>query len=232
MIAAAVHRARGLFLPDQVSRPAEQAGQPGYQVAFSGIRVRTGAVGQRLAPRLDDLPVGQNDFQRDHVPARGTVLRPTAAGGVDGDDAAHRRHAAVGRVGTEDPSALPEVMIEPFVDQTRLHPHPVLAGVFHPPKVLRKIDDQAPAKQCAGRARAGAAGVERNLLLGGILHAGSHVGGGAGADHAQRLDLVDARVARIHLQEQVVATDVAGNQPSQVVLNPLALLVQLAHGWS
>ncbi len=66
-------------------------------------------------------------------------------------------------------------------------------------------------------------------FVAGIADTGHDVGRGARADHSQRPDLVDATVARVELEEYVIATDLPRDQSAQVVLDACSLLIELAH---
>ena len=82
-----------------------------------------------------------------------------------------------------------------------------------------------PPSDSPARPGSGAAGVERQFLFGGVLQARRHVGGRTRPDHGQRLDLIDAGVAGIELEEQIVATHVAAHQSAKIVLDAFSDLV-------
>ena len=65
------------------------------------------------------------------------------------------------------------------------------------------------------------------MVLGGIFDAGHDVGQRARANDGQRLDLVDAGVAGVELQEDVVAADVALDESAQVVLDSFPFLIHV-----
>ena len=85
-----------------------------------------------------------------------------------------------------------------------------------------EIENQTGAQRFAGQAGACAARMDGNSLFGGVADDGGDVGGIARPHHAQRLDLIDAGVAGVQLNEQIVAPHVAGDESAQVVLNSLA----------
>ena len=120
----------------------------------------------------------------------------------------------------------PQLGVEPLVDHARLHADRFCVDADHAAKMGGEIDHQPRPERFAGHARAGAAGVDGDVFFGGVLHAGRHVGRRARPDHRQRLDLVDAGVAGEELQEDVVAANLAGDQPAQIVLDAFALLVE------
>ncbi len=130
----------------------------------------------RLAAQFHHLAVGHHDLQTADVPPHRAVLQPPRSGGVDGDHAADRGHRRVGRIGTEEAAVTPQVGVEPLVDNARLHADRLRFDADHAPQVLGEIDDQSRPQRFAGHAAAAAAGVERDVFFGGILHAGGHVG--------------------------------------------------------
>ena len=119
--------------------------------------------------------------------------------------------------------------VEPFVDCTRLHANRLGVDAEHAAKMPGEVQHQPRSERPAGRTRSGPSGVYRDLFFGGVLERSRHVGGGSGANHTQRLDLVDAPVAGVQLQEDVVAANLAGHQTPKIGLNPFALLVELVH---
>jgi len=160
---------------------------------------------------------------------RGTVFEAAASRGIDADHAADGRDRAGGRIGGEDSTASPQMGVQPFVNDSCLHADRVASGAHDAAKVFREIDDDPRSDGSPGDARAGAAGVDGDLLLLGILQAGGDVGRGARADHRQGLDLIDAGVAGVELEEVGVAADFSGDQAPQIRLESFTLLVQLIH---
>jgi hypothetical protein len=61
--------------------------------------------------------------------------------------------------------------------------------------------------------------MNRQLVLGGIFDAGNDVGECPRPHDRLRPNFINARVGRVQLQENVVAPDVAFNEPPQVGLN-------------
>ena len=122
--------------------------------------------------------------------------------------------------------------VKPLQHDARLHADRIRIAADDAPQVLGEINHQPGAERLAGHAAAGAAGVERDVIVGGILHAGRDVGRGPRTHHAQRPDFVDAAVAGEELAKQVVAAHVAGNQPAEVFLNSLALVIEFWHEMS
>jgi hypothetical protein len=53
--------------------------------------------------------------------------------------------------------------------------------------------------------------MDGDLVFRRVLDRGGDVGGRAGEDHAERPDLIEAGVAGVKLQEDVIAADVAGD---------------------
>ena len=72
--------------------------------------------------------------------------------------------------------------------------------------------------------------MNRDLILGSVLYTGDHILSAAGPDDAQRFDLEDARVAGIHLQEDVIAMDISFDDAAQVSLNAIAFLIHADPG--
>ena len=81
------------------------------------------------------------------------------------------------------------------------------------------------AERLAGQAGAGAAGMDRNVVLGRVPDRGDDVVQRSRPHDAQRPNLVDAGVGRVELREEVVAADVALQQAAQVFLDSLVLWV-------
>ena len=92
-----------------------------------------------------------------------------------------------------------------------------------------EVDHQSRAERFAGGAAAGPAGVDGDALFRGVLQAGRRVRRPPRPHHGQRLDLVNARVGRVKLQRDLVATDLARDQSAQVVLDSRTLLMQGVH---
>ena len=197
VIAAAIDGALGLLPANEIAPVAEQAGQPVHQFPLARIGVLACAALKRLAPRFHHRAVGQNDLERQDVATGGTVLEPAAPCSIDGDHAAHGRHAAAGGVRAEQAVAAPQERVEPLVHDSRLHANPILFCMDHAAQMLGEVNDQARSQRLAGHAGAGPTRVNGDSLVAGIAHAGHHVGCGARTHDAQRPDFVDASVAGI-----------------------------------
>ena len=92
-------------------------------------------------------------------------------------------------------------------------------------KVSREIDHQPAAERLAGQPGAGPAGMNREMVFGGVPHGGDDVLDVARPHDAQRPQLVDARVAGVELREQVVAANFALHEAAKILFNSLALCV-------
>ena len=119
--------------------------------------------------------------------------------------------------------------VEPLVDDSRLHADRFRIDADDSPHVLGEVDHQPRTQRFARHAAAGAPGVQRNALFRRILHAGGDIGRRSRPDHAQRPNFIDASVAGEELAEKVVAPHVARNQPAEVFLNSLALVIEFVH---
>src|SRR5205807_2872457 len=82
--------------------------------------------------------------------------------------------------------------------------------------VLAAIDDQPRPDRLARQAGAAAAGRDRDAQLAGDLDGGDEVVGGAGDDHAEWGDLVDAGVGAVEAAGQVVEADLAADVLAEV----------------
>ena len=71
--------------------------------------------------------------------------------------------------------------------------------------------------------------MDGNLFLRSVLGTGGHIGCRTRPNDRQRLDLVDASVAGVELDVQVVTPDLTRDEPPEIFLNSLALLVELVH---
>ncbi len=98
------------------------------------------------------------------------MAKPVAPGVVESQDAAHRRHAAGCGVRSELPAKASQVPIELTEHNTRLHRYGVAVNAHNPAHRLAEIDDQPSTERFAGQAGARAAGVQRDVLLGGVLN--------------------------------------------------------------
>ena len=111
------------------------------------------------------------------------------------------------------------------VDDPRLDAYRPFVGGYDTPHAVGEIDDEAPTERFSGQTCAGTSGMDRNLILAGVLKAGRHVRRRTGTNNTQRPDLIDARIARIELQKNLVAVDFPGYETPQVFLDPLMFLV-------
>ena len=118
-----------------------------------------------------------------------------------------------------------EVAIERGEHDARLHADAVALVGHDAAEVAREIDDQPAAERLAGQAGAGAAGVDRQMILGRVADRGDHVVDRPRPHDAQRPQLVDAGVAGVELREEVVAADVALQQAAQVFFDSLLVWV-------
>ncbi len=233
-------------IPQAISRPVDlrcrailgnhgflgpdQTGQSVDNLPFS--RMGAGRVGvvERLPADLENLPVGQNNLQPENVLRRGPVPQPAASRSVD------RQHAADGcrldhpGVGAEGTAAAGQEFIEPLVDDSRLDPDHAIVDGDDAAKIARAIEDQAPPQRAARGAGSASPRMHRNPLRRRVFQTRRNVGRGPGPHHSDGPDLVDARVSRVELQENVVASHITSNSPSQVCLDPFSQLVEFGHG--
>lgn len=224
VIAAAVDEALRLMVADRLRLAREQVDQPPHELAAARGGVRAIVV-DRFAADFEHLAVGEHDLQAEHVGSGRAVLKPMAAAGVDRDHAAHRGHAAHGRVGTEMASHRPQEFVEVSVHDPRLDAHAIALHVEHAAHVAREVEHQPGAERFARKPGARAAREHRQVVFGGVLDAGHDVGQRARPDHGQGPDFVDAGVAGVELQEDVVAADVAFDESAQIVLDSFPVLV-------
>ena len=180
-------------------------------------------VGDRMAAGFERFAVGQHDLHADDVPPGRAVPQPVAAGVVEGQDAAHRGHAAGRRVGAELPAERGQIAIELAQHDARLHRDRVAVDAHDPPHGPAKSSTRpGPSDSPARPVPAPRAWIGMRLL-GGIPHGGLHVGQPARPHDAQRPHLIDAGVGGVHLRERIVAMDFAREQAAQVGLNSFAL---------
>ena len=116
-----------------------------------------------------------------------------------------------------------QMRIQHRMDHAGLQTNRLGIGAENPPHVAREIDHDAAAQRFAGQARASAAWLNWQLFLRRVFHDGRNVGGGSGPNHGLGFQFVDAGVAGVKLQEDVVAANIAGDQSAQVFLNALPL---------
>ena len=102
-----------------------------------------------------------------------------------------------------------------------LHANPTVLHGQNAAEIAVEIEDQPATKGFAGQARAGAAGVNRQVVFRRIAHGGDNVVHRARTNHAQRLQLINARVAGVELCRHVVAKHVALQQATQVFFDSL-----------
>ena len=169
MVAAAIDRALGLMAPDQILVPAQAARPTGRSARVSADRRRRSAPstsGSR--PTSITCPSASTTCSRRTCRRVEPYFGQWLPGGVDGDHAAERGHGAVGRVGTEEAPAAAQMGVEPFVDHARLNADRLAVGAQQPVQMPREIQHESRPERFARRTRAGAPGVERDLLLGGV----------------------------------------------------------------
>jgi hypothetical protein len=176
----------------------DQFGQPADQIAAARVRVLVRVVGHRMPPDLHFLAIGQHDLHADDVPTGRAVPQPVAAGIIQGQDAAHRRHAAGRRVRSKLPSECGEITIELPQDNAGLHGHRVGIEADDPPHRPAEIEQQPASQRFAGQSRAGPAGMDGDRLLGGIPDGRLHIGSAARPHDSQRPHLIDAGVGGVH----------------------------------
>jgi hypothetical protein len=72
--------------------------------------------------------------------------------------------------------------------------------------------------------------MERDSMLGSIPHDCRDVVLGPRNDHPQRIDLIETRIMRIRRTVQRLEVELAGNEPSQIVIDTGATLIH-GRGW-
>jgi hypothetical protein len=95
-------------------------------------------------------------------------------------------------------------------------------------KVFREVENQAAAKRIASESRASAPRVNCNAAVACVADHGDDVFATSRPYDAERRDFKDARVAGVHLDEEVVAMHVAADQATQVFFNAKLFGVHLS----
>ena len=186
--------------------------------------------GHRLAANFHDRSIGQHHLQTFDMPANRTVLQPITARGIDGNHAADGRDSAVGRIGPEHSVLALQMGIQYRMDHTGLQTNRFGVGAENPPHVAGEIDHDAAAKRFASQARAGTARLNRQFLFRRVFHDRRNIGRRSGPNHGLRFQFVDAGVAGVKLQEDVVAANIASDQSAKVFLNALPLGIHFSGG--
>jgi len=235
MVAAAIHEASRPMRFDQFSIPRNQIRDAIDEFPLFLIRILAAADGERFVADAQHAAIAEDDLQLAHASPRGAVAQPVAAAGIDANHAPQRRHRLRDRIGPEHAAFRLQHRVQAAEHDARLQAHKVIADLYHAAHVAREIDDQARPKRFAGEPGPRAAGMERNLICRGILYRGHDVGGMPRPHDAERPHLMDAGVAGIHLREQVIAKDLAGDEAAKVVLDALSRVVHgdrlEAGGW-
>jgi hypothetical protein len=162
------------------------------------------------------LAVGEHHFQFTHMLVRRAVRGPATSRGIE------RHHAADGGdfdsrwIGTEYAAIFPQSIVKLRQHDARLNRRSVFAHRNDTAKVPRKVDDQAATQRIASKSRPGAARIQRNSAIGRVSDHCGDVVARPRPHHPQRWNLKDARIAGVHLDEQVVAIHVAGDLAAQV----------------
>ena len=230
VVSATLQRAAWLLAADDVARGDQNRRKAVDKLPLARVAVDAGPGNERLAAQFQYLPVSRHYLEALHVPPHGAVLQPSRTRGVDSDHAADRGDRRIGRIGPKNAPPWPQMGVQPLVHDSRLHADRLRLDADHPPQVLGKVDHQPWPKRFAGHAAAGAAGVQGDAFFGRVLHASRNIGGRSRTHHAQRPDFINAAVAGEELAEEVVAPHVARNQPAEVLLNSLALVIEFVHG--
>ena len=239
------------MLGDYFRVAAENACQTAYERSFrslarfagDGFAIRCGsavAVGlignnctvriHRFSSNFHHRAVGQNDLQTFDVLSSRAVFQPVTSRGIQCDDAAHRRDGAVRGIGPEQAPEVVQMLIQQRMNDARLNADRFRLGADDAPHVAGEIDDQSAAQRFAGQPAAGAAGMYRQPILGGVFYDSSDVGRIAWPHHRQRRQLINAGIAGEKLEKNFVAPHIAGDQTAQIVLNALAFWIH--DGWS
>ena len=214
VITAAVHPGLRLVGSDHGVFALDQLGQAANDFAAARIGIDVRIVGDRMAGRFEHFAIGQHHLHAHDVPAGGAVAEPVAAAVIQGQHAAHRRHAAGRRIGPELPAERRQIPIELPEHDARLHSDRVAVSDVHdPPHRLREIEDQPRPQRLARQTRARPAGMDGNGHSRRIANGRLHIGHAPRPDHPQRPHLIDAGVGGVHLHERVVAMDLARKSP-------------------
>ena len=230
-VAAVRESVGGLAGGDHRGRIGEHRVDADGQARHAGSRIdRTahrcpGEEPGRCRLEFDDRPVGEHDLERRDPPAHRAVTEEPAAGGVTTDHPPDRRHRRGRRVGAEGAAETLEVLLELEPDDPRLDADGVAGRGDDPPQVPRAIDDHPGAKGIAGEARSGAAGMDRHAPFGGPADRGRHIVDTPRPNDDQRPNLEQAAVGGVEGARGVVAEDLPGHDPAQVLRNPLPFLI-------
>ena len=111
------------------------------------------------------------------------------------------------------------------MDNAGLHSGRVFGHRADPIHIARKIDNDSLAERFAGQAGACTAWMDRYFVFCRILHTGNHIVNLPWPNDRQRTDFIDARIARVKLQIEIVAEYIACQQAAQIFLNTYLFLI-------
>ncbi len=170
----------------------------------------------------EQFPVGGDHADRFDRVSRRSAPQVVAARGVSRQHAAHRGDAAGRRVGAVSAVVTCQRVIQIGEDRPALDVYRFATpGDLDPTHVSREIEHDSGTEGLPGDAGARASRMEREAVFGGILDGRDDIGGRAGANDAERDQLIDAGVGRVELGRFRVAEDVTTDDPPQVVLHSL-----------
>ncbi len=156
-----------------VFRIAEDVADVAVDARLEGV-LRPGALGLEFLRRERTehgfRPVAEEAPHLQHVIAGAAVLDRVRAAGVIAEHPAHHGPVLRRGLGTKLQAVRLERQIQLVADDTRLHPHPALAGVDleNLREVAREIDHDPGAHHLPGQRGAGSAGDQAQLVGPGI----------------------------------------------------------------
>ena len=151
--------------------------------------------------------VGEDHIERDEALDGAAVEDRVRARRVVADHPAERRVRARRDIGSEHQPVRRERLVQLVERHARLDDRASSLGIDREDRsaMLREIDDDGAVHALAGERGARSAREDRHALPAEVSHGARAIGHRTRHDHADRLDLVDARVGRV--EHAVVATE-------------------------
>jgi hypothetical protein len=124
----------------------------------------------RLLPHLAAIAVINNDPKFLHVIARVAMEQGTRSGSIAGHHASDCALDATRRIRRKASTDLGQTPIQFTVNHARLHADGVRANLQNGPKMAAQVNNEPVAQSFARQAGTGAAGNEREVMLGRIAN--------------------------------------------------------------
>ncbi len=221
-VSTAVHQTLGIAVLDLVGVPCANV-IDGQHVAIDADAPL--GTKQFMRAKFQHFPIGQDNLERLNMPTGRSHHGPMASRGIERNHSADGRDLLRRRIGTKITPVRLQHAVEIVEHHARFDPHALFTHLQDFPHKTREVDHQPTSQRTTGKPRATATGMQGDLARGGVFHRGHNIVNASRPDHAQRRNLVDARVAGKKLHEQVVAVNFAHDLPPQIIFDALLFCI-------